>query len=153
MRTHYEVLGVDRQATMADIAQRYRHHLNQHMAASRDSQDSARRQKDQRRMQRMREAYLLLSSPSRRRAYDLYLDQRERAQRSLVARSGMACCVVMLIAGALLMGRGILRMQVNGMPVVPQVVQMEEAANEWFSSLLLSVARHATEASRASVRD
>lgn len=108
MKTLYEVLGVDRQASITDIAQRYRHHLNQHVATSHQRAIS---KKDQRRLQQMREAYLLLTSPSRRRAYDLKIAQAERARNRWTTKAGIAACVAMLVAGAALIVRGYFQIQ------------------------------------------
>lgn len=115
MKTLYEVLGVDRQASITDIAQRYRHHLNQHVA---NSHNRVIRRKDQRRLQHMREAYLLLTSPSQRRIYDIKLARKERARMRLVERIGIAACVVMLLSGAALIVRGYVQAQEKGAPQV-----------------------------------
>lgn len=103
MKTLYEVLGVDRQAAIAEIAQRYRQHLNDHIAGKGKHPLSKR---DQRRLQRMRDAYLLLSSPSRRRAYDLQLDLQSKERARVIERVGIAFCIALLLGGMLLIGQG-----------------------------------------------
>lgn len=103
MKTLYEVLGVDRQAAIADIAQRYRQHLNDHIAGKGKHPLSKR---DQRRLQRMRDAYLLLSSPSRRRAYDQQLELQARERGRRIERAGVAFCIALLLGGMLLIGQG-----------------------------------------------
>lgn len=103
MKTLYEVLGVDRQAAIAEIAQRYRQHLNDHIAGKGKHPLSKR---DQRRLQRMRDAYLLLSSPSRRRAYDVQLDLQAKERGRLIERVSVAFCIALLLGGMLLIGQG-----------------------------------------------
>jgi curved DNA-binding protein CbpA len=108
MKTLYDVLGVDRQATLADIEQSYRHSLNQHFAGT--GKHSLRKQ-DRLRLQKMREAYLLLASPSRRHAYDLHLERREGARLRTFERLGMVFGVLLLVLGLALIGRGYYRIQ------------------------------------------
>lgn len=127
MKTHYEVLDVDRQASIGDIAQRYRHHLSQHVASN---QNRVIRKKDQRRLQRMREAYLLLSSPSRRRAYDVQLARQERVRRRWFEAAGLAGCVLMLLAGALLILRGYWRAHERDVPPAQHAARMVKTNQE-----------------------
>lgn len=154
MKTHYEVLGVDRQASIGDIAQRYRHHLSQHVVSN---QNRVIRKKDQRRLQRMREAYLLLSSPSRRRAYDVKLAQQERVRRRWCDAVGMAACVLMLLAGALLILRGYWRAHERDVPPAQHAARAvktnKESAAGTLSGMLFAVAGLAPEKGIVQSRD
>jgi curved DNA-binding protein CbpA len=157
MKTHYEVLGVDRQAPIADIAQRYRHHLSQHVVSN---QNRVIRKKDQRRLQRMREAYLLLSSPSRRRVYDVQLEQLERARRRWYEAAAMAACVAMLVVGTWLILRGYWGMREHEAPAAPQVAHTANIAKAdgssapfTLSGMLFAIVGHAPEKGVVQRRD
>lgn len=102
MTTLYDKLGVKRQASASDIALSYRHSLNMHIAGKRNH---PLRKKDQLRLQQMRQAYLILSSPSRRMAYDLKLDQLECARLRRIERFGTAFGLLLLVAGLALIAR------------------------------------------------
>ncbi|HEY0844763.1 MAG TPA: DnaJ domain-containing protein [Noviherbaspirillum sp.] len=147
MKTLYEVLGVDRQASITDIAQRYRHHLNQHVVNGHQRKISKR---DQRRLQRMREAYLLLTSPSKRRAYDISLERTERARMRRMERAGIAACVVMLLAGGLLMVLGYL--QVREKPS-SEMVRAEKGGSAPVSGMWSMLAGFAQMKGSAQARD
>jgi hypothetical protein len=54
----------------------------------------------------MRDAYLLLASPSRRRAYDHLLERRAQLRRRLSDAGGMVLAVLSLLAGIALIGGG-----------------------------------------------
>lgn len=111
MKTLYDVLGVDRQASLADIEQSYRHGLNQLIAGNPRSRKRPLRKKDLLRMQQMREAYLLLASPARRLDYDVRLEQMMLARMRTAVRVRMAFGVLLLVAGVALIGGGYYRMQ------------------------------------------
>jgi curved DNA-binding protein CbpA len=101
MKTAYELLGVPRTATPSEIEHRYRYALNAHMV-----QCGSRRlsKKERARVCAMRDAYLLLASPTRRRAYDQQLAQRARMRSLIVDIGGMALAVLSLLAGIALIG-------------------------------------------------
>jgi curved DNA-binding protein CbpA len=101
MKTAYELLGVPRTATPSEIEHRYRYALNAHMV-----QCGSRRlsKKERARVCAMRDAYLLLASPARRRAYDQQLAQRARIRSVIVNTAGMALAVLSLLAGIVLIG-------------------------------------------------
>jgi curved DNA-binding protein CbpA len=101
MKTAYELLGVPRTATPSEIEHRYRYALNTHMV-----QCGSRRlsKKERARVCAMRDAYLLLASPARRRAYDQQLAQRARVRNLIVDTGGMALAVLALLAGIALIG-------------------------------------------------
>jgi hypothetical protein len=104
MKTLYDLLGVDRHASFSDIERSYRHSLNEHIAGG---SRRAWRKADQLRLQKMRQAFLVLSSPSRRMDYDLKLDQQEHARLRTIERVGTIVGVLMLIAGLALIARGV----------------------------------------------
>jgi len=124
MKTLYDKLGVTRHATYSDIERSYRHSLNEHIAGNRNRR---LRKKDQLRLQQMRQAYLVLSSPSRRLEYDLKLDQLEHARLRKIERLGTAFGLVLLIAGLALIARGYYRQVYDGKSVV-QAGQHSQAA-------------------------
>ena len=103
MKTHYDKLGVTRQASHSEIEQSYRHSLNAHIA---DNRNRPLRRKDQLRLQQMRQAYLVLSSPSRRMDYDLKLDQLEHARLRRIERMGTVAGLILLLAGLALIASG-----------------------------------------------
>ncbi|RZI44342.1 hypothetical protein EGT07_02655 [Herbaspirillum sp. HC18] len=119
MKSLYEVLGTDRGASAAEIEQRYYGLLSRHLAGNRPLS-----RKDQQRVQQVRQAYLLLSSPRRRRDYDAQLKQRERARARTVVRMGGIAGTIMLVAGLALIGRSYFRLQ------TPEPPAVESAANK-----------------------
>lgn len=137
MKTLYEVLRVDRQASITDIAQRYRHHLNRHVL---NGQQRTVSKKDQRRLQEMREAYLLLTSPSRRRAYDQQIARLERARQRWTARIGISVCVAMLVAGAALIVHGYVQMQEKTLTAQVHTARADKAASETLPETLTALA-------------
>jgi curved DNA-binding protein CbpA len=80
MKTLYDLLGIDPKATQAQIEQGYKRRLDHYL----ERQGVGKPDEETRRMQMIREAYLLLCSPQRRQAYDqqLRLYQKARAQMS-----------------------------------------------------------------------
>jgi DnaJ-class molecular chaperone len=78
MKTLYDLLGVDAEATQAQIEQGYRRQLDHYLAR----QSAGKGEHEIRRMQNIREAYLLLCSPPKRQIYDhqLRMFQKARAQ-------------------------------------------------------------------------
>ncbi len=76
--THYQVLGVPRGATSAEIRSAYlrlarAHHPDHHVADARSEQVAA-----ERRMREINAAWQVLSDPERRRRYDAELDLAPR---------------------------------------------------------------------------
>lgn len=124
MKTLYDKLGVPRHASTSDIEMRYRHNLNEHIASN---CNLPLRKNDELRLQQMRQAYLVLSSPSRRLEYDLKLDQLEHARLRKIERLGTAFGLVLLIAGLALIARGYYRQVYDGKSVV-QAGQHSQAA-------------------------
>jgi len=97
MKTLYDLLGIDPKATQAQIEQGYKNRLDLYLAR----QGVGKPGEETRRMQMIREAYLLLCSPQRRQSYDqqLRLYQKARAQMSnRVNRKFAALLMVVAIA-------------------------------------------------------
>ena len=79
--THYDVLGVDRTASAAEVRKAYlqlarEHHPDFHTTAS-----DAFRLANEREMQRINEAWAVLSDADRRRTYDERYQQEQRETR------------------------------------------------------------------------
>lgn len=99
MKTLYELLGTSPDATQAQIEQGYKRRLDRYLARQRIGKpDHQTRQ-----MRAVREAYLLLSSPQRRQAYDQQLkaDRENRLQGRNPAYLIPAAAVVMAVVLAL----------------------------------------------------
>ena len=101
MKTAYELLGIPRTATLREIECRYRFALNACMLRCGSRRLS---KKERAQVSAMRDAYLLLTSPTRRRAYDQLLEQRARARSLAINIGGMALAVLALLAGIVLIG-------------------------------------------------
>ncbi len=100
MKTLYDLLGVSRYATLADIEHGYHHCLNRHFAGNRGG---VLRKQDRVRVQMLRQAYLVLSSPVRRRKYDHTLLLREQRRNRLLDIGGAILAVLSLLIGLLMM--------------------------------------------------
>lgn len=96
MKTLYDLLGVRRQATLIEIEQGYRRHLNRHFAGN---VRGKLRKKDQLRLQSVRNAFLLLSSPLRRQTYDRELTMREQRRDRMLDIGGVILAVTSLLTG------------------------------------------------------
>ncbi|RJF97183.1 J domain-containing protein [Noviherbaspirillum saxi] len=96
MKTLYDLLGVAPQATHLDIEHGYRRHLSRHLLGN---AGRPLRKKDQLRLQAMRNAYLVLSSPSRRQAYDRILAHQKQRRNRLFDIGGAILAVTSLVAG------------------------------------------------------
>lgn len=96
MKTLYELLGVRRQASHIEIELGYRRHLNRHLLGL-GMQPLSRRAKQK--LQAVRQAYLVLSSPGRRQAYDLDLTQREQRRDRMLDIGGAIIAVSALVIG------------------------------------------------------
>lgn len=88
--THYEMLGVSRSATAAQVRRAYldlarRHHPDFHTSTGGPSLAAAERE-----MQRINEAWLVLGDPKRRGAYDLELHETEPPPPVWDPKSGRA---------------------------------------------------------------
>ena len=103
MKTAYELLGVSRTATPSEIEHSYRFTLNAHIVECGNRRLSKR---ERAQVKAMRDAYLLLASPARRRAYDHRLERRAQLCRRLSDTGGMALAVLSLLAGIALLSGG-----------------------------------------------
>lgn len=83
MKTLYDLLGIGSQATLTQVEQGYKHSLD----ALKDD-DSKSAAEGNMRLQAIREAYLVLSSPARRQAYDDKLKASQQAPYEIVESSG-----------------------------------------------------------------
>ncbi|HJV81918.1 DnaJ domain-containing protein [Noviherbaspirillum sp.] len=104
MRTYYDVLGIDRNARSIDIEYSYRYGVNEQI----DDPSSPVSQKKKRvRLQQLREAYLVLASPSRRLAYDRRLHQLELARARRRQRLRTTASMLLLVIGLALVISGV----------------------------------------------
>lgn len=138
MKTLYDKLGVTRDASSSDIELSYRHSLNAHIAGNRHR---PLRQKDQLRLQQVRQAYLVLASPSRRLEYDLKLDRQEHARLRRIERTGTVIGLVLLLAGLALIARGYYAQVVDGKSIAQSVSQGQAAASTPQDNTVLAAER------------
>lgn len=99
MKTLYDLLDIERNATHVDIERGYRRCLDTYLA----NKGCGQPDQETLRMQAIREAYLLLSSPTRRQAYDQKLRESAEAQHARSELGGLPRAALML-AIALLIG-------------------------------------------------
>ncbi|MFC7515142.1 hypothetical protein ACFQUU_09015 [Herbaspirillum sp. GCM10030257] len=99
MKTLYDLLGVSRQAKLIDIEHGYRRHLNRHLLGN---GGRPLRKRDQMRLQSMRNAYLVLSSPSRRQGYDRALAAQEEKRNRMLDIGGAILAVASLVTGLIM---------------------------------------------------
>jgi DnaJ-class molecular chaperone len=125
MSTYYDKLDVTRHASSSDIERSYRHSLNEHIAGNRSRQ---LRKKDQLRLQQIRQAYLTLASPSRRREYDLRIDQMEHARLRKIERIGTVIGLTMLFAGLTLIAHSYYHQRFDDKPAVHALERGHDAA-------------------------
>lgn len=96
MKTLYDLLNVRRQASHIEIELGYRRHLNRHLIGLGMRPLSKRTQQ---KLQTIRHAYLVLSSPGRRQAYDLDLMQQEQRRNRMLDIGGAILAVSSLVIG------------------------------------------------------
>jgi curved DNA-binding protein CbpA len=105
MKTLYDLLGIERQATLAQIEQGYRHSLDAFLA----QQGTAKPEEDQQ-LRAIAEAYRLLSSPTRRRAYDeklaRKLKQRMDAEQADDVAGPLPWVMLLVIIACVALGGG-----------------------------------------------
>lgn len=102
MKTLYDLLEVSSHAPLSDIEHGYRHRLNEYIV--RNGNNRPLPKKAQAHLRRLREAYLLLSSPSRRQAYDQHLKEVQQARERMADIGSIVCGALLLAAGLLLIG-------------------------------------------------
>lgn len=101
MKTLYDLLGIERQATLPQIEQGYRHTLDAYLAR----QGMQQPEEEQHHLRAIAEAYRLLASPDRRRRYDQKLMERQHARHAAIQGGGIAWGVL-LVSALLLIGAG-----------------------------------------------
>jgi len=111
MKTLYDLLGIEPTATQSQIEQGYRKRLDHYLAR----QGVGKPDQETRRMQMIREAYLLLCSPQRRQSYDqqLRLYQKARTQISNRANRKFALLLI-VVAVAVVVGVYMHRIKQSG---------------------------------------
>jgi DnaJ-class molecular chaperone len=107
MKTLYDLLDVEAGATLAQIEQGYKRQLDHYL----NRPQAGRNEQETRRMQNIREAYLLLCSPQKRQIYDQQLRIFQQAKkrvfnRANLWRAGLAALGVLAVAGSLYFMRG-----------------------------------------------
>lgn len=98
MKTLYDLLGVDAGASQAQIEQGYKRLLDRYL----ERPQAGRNDGETRRMQNIREAYLLLCSPQKRKSYDQQLHMFRQMRRGLLQRIKLWPAVA--VAAAMLAG-------------------------------------------------
>ena len=101
MKTLYDLLHIERSAAHVDIERGYRRCLDAYLA----NKGTGQPDRETLQMQAIREAYLLLSSPTRRKVYDQKLRESAEMQCGRAAVGGLPRASLML-AIALLVGGG-----------------------------------------------
>lgn len=101
MKTLYDLLGVAADATHSQIEHGYRESLESYI----DGHGLGQSEEDTKRMRAIRDAYLLLSSPRRRRSYDKRL-KKYCEQRTRLSSRSFRTKVLALSVGVLLMAGG-----------------------------------------------
>ena len=86
--THYDVIGVDPTASAVEVRKAYLQLAREHHPDFHSTAPAAYRLANEREMQRINEAWAVLSDPERRRAYDDRYRQQQREERR--ARPGAA---------------------------------------------------------------
>lgn len=127
MKTLYDLLDIERNATHVDIERGYRHCLDAYLA----NKGTGQPDRETLQMQAVREAYLLLSSPARRKTYDQKLRESAETQYARAAVGGLPRASLML-AIALLVGASsyLYKAQQDKARVTPRVEQAEVQAGK-----------------------
>jgi len=102
MKTLYDLLEVEAGATQAQIEQGYKRQLDRYL----ERPQAGRNDQETRRMQNIREAYLLLCSPSKRQIYDQQLQIFRQARKRVFNRANL-WRVALATVGALAVACGI----------------------------------------------
>ncbi len=102
MKTLYDLLEVEAGATQAQIEQGYKRQLDRYL----ERPQAGRNDQETRRMQHIREAYLLLCSPQKRQIYDQQLQIFQKAKRRIfnranLWRAALAALGVLAVAGGI----------------------------------------------------
>ena len=115
MKTLYDLLEVEAGATQAQIEQGYQRQLDRYLQRP----QAGRNERETRRMQNIREAYLLLCSPQKRQIYDQQLQiflyaKRRVFNRANLWRAALVALGVLAIAGGLYLRHGAAGQAWNG---------------------------------------
>jgi len=107
MKTLYDLLEVEAGATLAQIEQGYRRQLERYL----ERPQAIKNDSETRRMQNIREAYLLLCSPQKRQVYDqqlrLFQHARKRVfNRANLWRAGLVALGMFAVAGGVYLWHG-----------------------------------------------
>jgi curved DNA-binding protein CbpA len=122
MKSLYDVLGVSSQATAAQIEQGYKFCLDSFVSASRASNEE-----DIIRAKAIREAYAVLSSPSRRQAYDEKLKAREQVTYQVIEKVGFPWVKISLV---FLMVAGSIYYKIHSDKAEAESIALKAAAKE-----------------------
>ena len=101
MKTLYELLDVEVDATQSQIEQGYQRQLDRYLQRP----ITGRSEQETRRMQNIREAYLLLCSPPKRRIYDQQLRIFQQARKRVFNRANLWRAALVTL-GVLVLGAG-----------------------------------------------
>ncbi|MBV8635119.1 MAG: DnaJ domain-containing protein [Burkholderiaceae bacterium] len=115
MKTLYDLLEVEAGATQAQIEQGYKRQLDRYLQRP----HAGKTDQETRRMQHIREAYLLLCSPQKRQVYDqqlqIFLQARKRVfNRANLWRAALAALGVLAVASSLYLFRSAQGLTWNG---------------------------------------
>ena len=100
MKTLYDLLGVDPAATQAQIEQGYKRQLDRYLERS----NTGKHDHETRRMQNIREAYLLLCSPQKRQIYDQQLRIFQKARAQIFNRGNLLRAAALTLGALALIG-------------------------------------------------
>lgn len=124
MKTLYDLLGVDDGASQAQIEQGYKRLLDRYL----ERPQAGHNDSETRRMQNIREAYLLLCSPPKRKIYDQQLQMFRQMRRGLLQRIGLWPAVLVVVA--MLAGSGLyFHTAVASQPPLDQAVAVQSGTS------------------------
>ena len=127
MKTLYDLLDIERNAAHADIERGYRRCLDAYLA----NKGTGQPDRETLQMQAIREAYLLLSSPARRKAYDEKLRESAETRYARAAAGGLPRASLMLAIALLVGGSSYLykaKAQPDKMRIAPRAEQADAHA-------------------------
>ncbi|HXA46885.1 MAG TPA: DnaJ domain-containing protein [Burkholderiaceae bacterium] len=131
MKTLYDLLGVNPDATHAQVEQGYKRCLDNYLAR----QGVGKPDEETRRMQMIRDAYLLLCSPQRRQSYDQQLQLYEKARTQILSRSNRKFAIwLMIIVMAVATGFYVHKVLHVGANPSAQQLQEQSTANGFNST-------------------
>jgi hypothetical protein len=138
MKTLYDLLGVNPDATHAQVEQGYKRCLDNYLAR----QGIGKPDEETRRMQMIRDAYLLLCSPQRRQSYDQQLKLYEKARTQILRRSNRKFAVwLMVIVMAIAVGAYVHKVLHIGINPSAQQLQ-EQSMTGYFNAATANASQH-----------